>query len=62
MPLHVVKEPELVVVTKSATCADANFYSRLSYFSEKSRDNCLVLLGGRRRYSFCYRMILSRIT
>lgn len=42
MPLPVAKKSELVIVTKSATCAGANLYSRLRYFSEKSRGNCPV--------------------
>lgn len=36
------KKSELVTVTKSATCADANLYGILRYFSGKSRDNCPV--------------------
>lgn len=53
MPLPVAKESELVIVTKSATCAGANLYSGLSYFSGKARDNCPVskedLTLGRRK-------------
>lgn len=46
MPLPVAKESELVIVTiaelVSTTYAGANLYGGLSYFSGKSRDNCLV--------------------
>lgn len=56
MPLPVAKESELVIVTKSATCAGANLYSGLSYFSGKARDNCPVskedLTLGRRKEVF----------
>lgn len=56
MPLPVATESELVILTKSATCAGANPYGGLSYFSGKSRDNCPVskenLTPGRKKEVF----------
>lgn len=42
MPLPVAKKSQLVIVTKSATCAGVNLYGKLRYFSGKLRDNCPV--------------------
>lgn len=56
MPLPVAKKSQLVIVTKSATCAGVNLYGKLRYFSGKLRDNCPVskedLTLGRRKEVF----------